>query len=257
MGVQKVEFGDRTLIDLSDSTVTENTLLAGATAYNANGDKISGGVTVGDGKLTVKRNGVEVGSFTANQTTDKEINIEVPSISGLASTSYVDQKVAGVVDSSPEALNTLKELATALGNDANFATTVATNIGKKVDKTTTVNGHALSGNVTVTKSDVGLGNVANERQYSASNPPPTATGTTAGITIVYPAASCSTFSSDSGTVTPAAVQKGAKMFSITRPTKRELTVTNNALVRWDGTGSEVKDSTILIEDVTNSKDGSK
>ncbi len=42
----------------------------------------------------------------------------------------------------------------------------------KVDKTTTVNGHALSENVTVTKEDVGLGNVANERQYSAQNPPP-------------------------------------------------------------------------------------
>ena len=42
----------------------------------------------------------------------------------------------------------------------------------KVDKTTTVNGHPLSENVTVTKGDVGLGNVANERQYSAQNPPP-------------------------------------------------------------------------------------
>lgn len=45
----------------------------------------------------------------------------------------------------------------------------------KVDKTTTVNGHALSENVTLTKGDVGLGNVANERQYSAQNPPPTPT----------------------------------------------------------------------------------
>lgn len=34
----------------------------------------------------------------------------------------------------------------------------------KVDNTTTVNGHALSGNVTVTASDVGLGNVTNDAQ---------------------------------------------------------------------------------------------
>ena len=34
----------------------------------------------------------------------------------------------------------------------------------KVDKTTTVNGHALSSNVTVTKSDVSLGNVTNDAQ---------------------------------------------------------------------------------------------
>ena len=33
---------------------------------------------------------------------------------------------------------------------------------KKVDKTTTVNGHALSGNVSVTKGDVGLGSVENK-----------------------------------------------------------------------------------------------
>lgn len=37
-------------------------------------------------------------------------------------------------------------------------------ISGKVDKTTTVNGHALSGNVIVTKSDVGLENVTNEAQ---------------------------------------------------------------------------------------------
>lgn len=39
-----------------------------------------------------------------------------------------------------------------------------TDISGKVDKTTTVNGHALSGNVTVSKSDVGLGNVTNDAQ---------------------------------------------------------------------------------------------
>lgn len=41
---------------------------------------------------------------------------------------------------------------------------VATDISGKVDKTTTVNGHALSNNVTVTKGDVGLGNVTNDAQ---------------------------------------------------------------------------------------------
>lgn len=40
-----------------------------------------------------------------------------------------------------------------------------------VPVTRTVNGHALSDNVTVSKSDVGLGNVANERQWSNNNRP--------------------------------------------------------------------------------------
>ena len=40
-------------------------------------------------------------------------------------------------------MDTLNELATALGNDANFATTVSNQIGSKVDK---VNGKGLSTN---------------------------------------------------------------------------------------------------------------
>lgn len=41
-----------------------------------------------------------------------------------------------------------------------------------VPKTRTINNKALSSNISLTASDVGLSNVANERQYSASNPPP-------------------------------------------------------------------------------------
>ena len=58
----------------------------------------------------------------------------IPSISGLATESYVNTKVAGIVDSSPETLDTLKELSEALGNDSNFATTITNQIGTKADK---------------------------------------------------------------------------------------------------------------------------
>ena len=67
----------------------------------------------------------------------------IPSTDGLASTTYVDSKVAEIVNSAPETLDTLNELATALGNDPNFATTVSTQIGGKVDKVT---GKGLSTN---------------------------------------------------------------------------------------------------------------
>jgi hypothetical protein len=53
----------------------------------------------------------------------------------LASVSYVDTKVAAVVNSAPATLDTLNELAAALGDDPNFATTVSTQIGTKADKT--------------------------------------------------------------------------------------------------------------------------
>ena len=48
--------------------------------------------------------------------------------------SNISTAVAGLVNGSPAALDTLNELAAALGNDANFATTVSTSIGTKVNK---------------------------------------------------------------------------------------------------------------------------
>ena len=61
----------------------------------------------------------------------------------LTNKKYVDDKVAGIVNSAPETLDTLQELATALGNDPNFATTVTNQIGKKVNK---VDGMSLTHN---------------------------------------------------------------------------------------------------------------
>ena len=54
---------------------------------------------------------------------------------------YVTQKISELVNSAPGTLDTLKELAAALNNDSNFATTVITQLGTKVDK---VEGKQLS-----------------------------------------------------------------------------------------------------------------
>lgn len=59
---------------------------------------------------------------------------ELTNNSGFVTETYVNEKVANIVNSAPEALDTLSELAAALGNDENFSTTVATNIGTKVSK---------------------------------------------------------------------------------------------------------------------------
>src|SRR5699024_10063433 len=50
---------------------------------------------------------------------------------GEVSQAMLDAAVASLVDNAPEALDTLQELADALGNDPNFATTVSTEIGKR------------------------------------------------------------------------------------------------------------------------------
>lgn len=49
----------------------------------------------------------------------------------IANTAFVRAAVARLVDSSPEALDTLKELAAALGNDPNFATTMTNALAGK------------------------------------------------------------------------------------------------------------------------------
>lgn len=49
----------------------------------------------------------------------------------IANTEFVMRAIASLVDSSPEALNTLNELAQALGNDPNFATTVTNALAGK------------------------------------------------------------------------------------------------------------------------------
>jgi hypothetical protein len=49
----------------------------------------------------------------------------------FATEAYVTTQIANLVDSAPSTLDTLNELAAALGDDPNFATTVATAIGTK------------------------------------------------------------------------------------------------------------------------------
>ena len=51
-----------------------------------------------------------------------------------ATEEYVQQQLNALIDGAPEALNTLKELAAALGDDANFASTMVQELAKKVDK---------------------------------------------------------------------------------------------------------------------------
>jgi len=57
--------------------------------------------------------------------------------STYATETYVDTAVSGLVDSAPAALDTLNELASALGDDANFSTTVSNSIGTKWTEDTT------------------------------------------------------------------------------------------------------------------------
>jgi len=69
----------------------------------------------------------------------------------IATTAFVqnvvDMDIAALANSAPVTLNTLNELAAALGDDANFATTLTTNLGQKLGAGASV---ALTGDVSGT-----------------------------------------------------------------------------------------------------------
>lgn len=72
---------------------------------------------------------LESPSFSGTPTTptpsDDAVGLEI------ANAAFVRKLISALVDSSPEALNTLNELAAALGDDPNFATTMLNALAKK------------------------------------------------------------------------------------------------------------------------------
>jgi hypothetical protein len=57
---------------------------------------------------------------------------DIPSLAGYATEAYVGTAISNLVASAPATLDTLNELAAALGNDASFATTTATALGNRL-----------------------------------------------------------------------------------------------------------------------------
>ena len=55
-------------------------------------------------------------------------------LTGYATQEYVQQQLEALIGGAPEALDTLKELAAALGDNADFASTITQELAKKVDK---------------------------------------------------------------------------------------------------------------------------
>ena len=69
---------------------------------------------------------------------DKATTLSGYGITDAYTKTQVDKKVSDLVNSAPKTLDTLNELASALGNDPNFATTVANQIGTKANNSDVV-----------------------------------------------------------------------------------------------------------------------
>lgn len=98
------------------------------------------------------------------------------SLVGYATESYVDSAVSALVGSAPETLNTLNELAAALGSDANFATTISTSLGEKMAKASNLSDVA---DVVASRSNLGLGSMSVQNATSVA----ITGGTISGVTL--------------------------------------------------------------------------
>ena len=82
-------------------------------------------ITKGNQRVITVPNTVDMNVFTAEQTDNTQ---------RVASTAYVRTAISNMLDSSPAALDTLNELAAAINDDANFATTINNSIATKVNR---------------------------------------------------------------------------------------------------------------------------
>lgn len=132
---------------------TTGTHVGGVTG-NVTGN-LTGNVTASTG--TSSFNDVTInGGLNMNAGTTATItNLTSPTNTNDAATKgYVDTSISNLVASAPAALDTLNELAAALGNDASFSTTVTNSIAAKLP----LAGGTMSGNIAMgTNKITGLG----------------------------------------------------------------------------------------------------
>jgi hypothetical protein len=110
--------------------------------------------------------GALTGAITTNSTFDgRDVSVDGTKLDGIATNAnnytlpagiatetYVGTQVSNLVDSSPAALNTLNELAAALGDDANFSTTITNSIATKLP----LSGGAMTGAITTNSTFDGV-----------------------------------------------------------------------------------------------------
>ena len=66
----------------------------------------------------------------------------IPSLTGYATENYVSTAISNIIDTAPTTLDTLNELAAALGDDPNYAATITTALGNKLDSSTAATTYA-------------------------------------------------------------------------------------------------------------------
>lgn len=148
--------------DITGDVTGNVTASTGTSTFNnvaINGNltgNLTGGIT---GNVTATTGSSTFNDVTINGTLNMDAgttgtitNLTTPTNTNDAATKgYVDTEVANLVASAPATLDTLNELAAALGDDANFSTTMTTALaGKVADTGDTMTGDLIMSGATVT-----------------------------------------------------------------------------------------------------------
>jgi hypothetical protein len=102
---------------------------------------VSGFSTAADARVTAVVTAAFINALTG---------VDADTLNGFTKAQIVTDSIAGVVNSAPSTLDTLNELAAALGNDANFATTITTALAARVQSYAATVGDGSTTTFTIT-----------------------------------------------------------------------------------------------------------
>ena len=167
--------------------VTKDKLEAVASRVSTNEDNIAMAESDIDGLQTT------VGTLQTNvNNVQTALTSKQDTVVGGASTITADNLTANraLVSNSSGKVAVSSVTSTELGYLDGVTSNVQTQLNKKLEKAPVTSVNGKTGAVTLGKSDIGLGNVDNVKQYSASNPPPypvkSVNGKTGDVTVSVP-----------------------------------------------------------------------
>ena len=120
---------------------------------------------ISEGSTNLYYTDARVGSYLSTNNFSTEAYADQAEADAVTTANaYTDTAVAGIVDSAPAALDTLNELAAALGDDPNLSTTLSTAIGTKVAKA----GDTMTGALTLSGAPSSANHAATKAYVDAS-----------------------------------------------------------------------------------------
>ena len=140
-----------------DQSLTVKTTGTGVlTLQSATTVNFAGNLQMGSGTAISSNDGTVTFSDKVDMDNNQIINVAAPTADGHATNKgYVDQALTNLIGGAPAALDTLNELANALGDDANFASSVTLSLADKAD-TSYVDAQVAAVVASVTSSDASI-----------------------------------------------------------------------------------------------------